>query len=47
MNKGQLDARKRNFLKKTQNGDILPTYRVRQIRLKVEQFFIDPRKRIE
>jgi hypothetical protein len=47
MTKGQMEARKRIFLKKWNNGDTLPTYRVRQIRLKVQQFFVDPRKRIE
>ena len=47
MTKGQMEARKRLFLKKMQDGDTLPTYRIRQIRLKVEQFFIDPRIRIE
>jgi hypothetical protein len=47
MTKGQMEARKKIFLEKMRNGDTLPTYRVRQIRLKVEQFFIDPRKRIE
>ena len=42
-----MEARKRMFLEKCNDGDILPTYTVRMIRLKVEQFFIDPRKRIE
>jgi hypothetical protein len=46
MTKGQLEARKRRVMQSIKNAQ-LTSYEKRMIRLKVEQFFIDPRERVQ
>jgi len=47
MKQGQLEARKRMFLKKWYNGDIESTYEVRMKRLKDPTLYTDTRVRVQ
>ena len=46
MTPGQMEARKKRVLK-TIKKSTLTSYEIRALRLKVEQFFIDPRPRVK
>ena len=47
MTKNQLDARKKRVFRSINDENRLTSYEIRSLRLKVQQFFIDPRIRIE